>query len=204
MNIEPFQKISLYYDELVKRHGHDPRACDYGRTESQTKKFTVLADMMPLDGKSLLDVGCGFADYADYLSERHGEVTYSGVDLSARMVELARQRHGELDLRVGNICELFEPGQFDVVSANGIFYLLGTDAPSLMQTIIRRMFDIAKEAVAFNSLSVWASSHEPGEYYADPLETLAFCRTLSPCVVLRHDYLPHDFSIYLYKEQQVR
>ena len=204
MNKEPFEKISLYYDELVKRHGHDPRSCDYGRTESQIKKFNVLADVLPLTNKRLLDVGCGFADYADYLTARHGKVEYSGVDLSAHMIDLARQRHPDLDLRLGNVCDLFEPEQFDVVNANGIFYLLGANAPSLMQTIIRRLFDLSKVAVAFNSLSTWASTHEAGEYYADPLVTLAFCRTLTPWVVLRHDYLPHDFTVYLYKEQQVR
>jgi SAM-dependent methyltransferase len=203
MNEEAFKRISSYYDDLVNRHGHDPRACDYGRPESQSKKFAVLAGVTPLDGKRLLDVGCGFADYADYLSTHGSGVQYSGVDLSYRMIEIAHQRHLDLDLRVGNILDAVEPGQFNVVNANGIFYLLGPAAADMMQTIIQRLFELAGEAVAFNSLSTWASQREPDEYYADPIETFEFCRTLTPWVVLRHDYLPHDFTIYMYRQPHI-
>jgi SAM-dependent methyltransferase len=200
----PFERIAQFYDNLVNRYGHDPRACDYGRAQSQLTKFRVLAEVIPLENKRVLDVGCGFADYADYLHERFGSVTYMGIDLSPGMIETAKHLHPALDLRVGNI--LREPGndRFDVVTANGIFYLLGCDAPDLMRLIIRRMFDLACIAAAFNSLSAWATAQEAGEFYAHPLETVEFCRTITPWVVLRHDYLPHDFTIYMYREPQDR
>ena len=44
------------------------RACDYGHAESQLIKSTVLSDVMPLSKNSVLDVGCGFADYAAFLA----------------------------------------------------------------------------------------------------------------------------------------
>ncbi len=87
-------------------------------------------------------------------------------------------------------------------AANGIFYLLGADAEELAQRIIARMFDLCSEAAAFNSLSSWADRPEPDEYHADPVKMVSFCRTLTPWVVLRHDYLPHDFTIFMYKNQQ--
>ena len=40
-----------------------------------------------------------------------------------------------------------------------------------------------------------------GEFYTDPLQTLAFCRTLTPWVTLRHDYHSRDFTIYMRKDQ---
>ena len=42
---------------------------------------------------------------------------------------------------------------------------------------------------------------EPGEFYADPVQTLSWCHTLSPFVVLRHDYHSRDFTVYVYKAQ---
>ena len=33
-----------------------------------------------------------------------------------------------------------------------------------------------------------------------PLHVLAFCRTLTSRVTLRHDYLEHDFTVYLYRD----
>lgn len=196
---DQFARIADYYDRLVRKYGHDPRACDYGRVESQKIKFRILSEVLPLVNASLLDVGCGFADFAAFLQGRFSGLRYSGIDLCAAMVEEARSNHPELDLRVGNISEAEFKGTFDVVTANGIFYLLGDQAWPMMQRMIERMYALANTAVAFNSLSSWATDQEAGEYYADPLQVSDFCRRLTPWVVLRHDYHPRDFTVYLYK-----
>ena len=65
------------------------------------------------------------------------------------------------------------------------------------------MFSHCEQAVAFNCLSGLSQDKEPGEFPADPAETLAFCQTLTPWVVLRHDYFSHDFTVYLYRDGQV-
>lgn len=194
-----FDDIGRYYDALVRRHGHSPEACDYGRRESQRIKFEILAQAAPLAGKSLLDVGCGFADFADFLAEVNPPASYTGWDISPAMVREAARLHQELEISRTNI--LTEPvgRRFDVVVANGIFYLLGEKAGELMQQFIVKMLATANEVVAFNSLSSWAIDQEPGEFYADPVATLEFCRTLTPRVALRHDYHSRDFTIYLRK-----
>jgi SAM-dependent methyltransferase len=195
----PFQGIAEYYDGLVGRYGHDPRACDYGRPESQAKKFRVLGEVLDLDGKTLLDVGCGFADFATYLQSGSAKVRYTGIDLSARMIVEARRLHPDLDLRVGNILDAGHEERYDVVSANGVFYLLGENAPELMRRLISKMWELAKVAVAFNSLSTWAPDATAGEFYADPLETVSFCKALTPWIALRHDYHPRDFTVYMFR-----
>jgi len=194
-----YEKIGNYYDVLVKRHGHNHRACDYGRYESQIEKYRVLSEVMPLNGKSVLDVGCGFGDYVDYLNDKYINVRYTGVDISKVMVEEARRLHPEKDIRQLNILDK-NPGKYDLVTANGIFYLLGDDAPVLTKILVERMYELANHAVAFNCLSSWAKDKEKGEYYADPLEVLDLCLSITQRIVLRHDYHPRDFAIYLYKD----
>jgi SAM-dependent methyltransferase len=198
---DPFGRIANFYDGLVRQYGHDPRACDYGRPESQAIKFRVLSEVMPLANTNLLDVGCGFADFATYLQPRFSGIKYSGIDLSSAMVTEACRNHPDLDLRVANVLDASFDRTFDVVTANGIFYLLGELAWSMMRKIIERLYALATSAVAFNSLSAWAKAEdqEAGEYYADPLKVLDFCRQLTPRVVMRHDYHPRDFTVYMYK-----
>jgi SAM-dependent methyltransferase len=198
---DPFVRIAGFYDGLVRQYGHDPRACDYGRPESQQVKFRVLSEVMPLSNTSLLDVGCGFADFATYLQPRFPGLKYSGIDLCSAMVAEARRNQPELNIRVENILDASFDCKFDVVTANGIFYLLGEQAWPMMQQIIERLYGLATSAVAFNSLSAWAKEEEQeaGEYYADPIKVVDFCRRLTPWVVLRHDYHPRDFTIYMYK-----
>jgi trans-aconitate methyltransferase len=194
-----FDRISKFYDGLVQTYGHDPRACDYGRAESQMAKFRVLADVAPLSNKSLLDVGCGFADFSAYLNERYSNVAYSGIDLSESMIREARRSRPNLDVRVCNIMDVDGDNIADVVTANGIFYLLEEQAPNLMHAIVARMFALCRQALAFNSLSSWAPDQVKEEFYADPAQTLSWCRELSPFVVLRHDYHSRDFTVYIYK-----
>jgi SAM-dependent methyltransferase len=195
----PFARIAGYYDALVERHGDSPHASDYGSARSQAAKFAALADVSDLRGKRVLDVGCGLATFADHLAARYPGCEYVGLDLSPRTIALARRLRPHLDLRCGNLLELAGDERFDVVTANGIFYLLGDDAPALMRELVGRMWALADEAVAFNSLSTWAPDRAEGEFQADPLETVAFCRELSPRVVLRHDYLPHDFTVHVHR-----
>jgi SAM-dependent methyltransferase len=193
------ERIGGFFDARVRRFGHDLQAIDYGRRESQLARFAVLAEALPLAGRSVLDVGCGLADFADYLAARVPDAEYAGVDISAAMIAEARRLRPHLDLRRLDILGEDAGGPYDLVVANGIFYLLGDDAETIMQRLVGQLFALCREAVVFTSLSAWAPAQEPGEFYADPLRVLDFCRKLTPHVVLRHDYLAHDFAVYLYR-----
>lgn len=63
-----------------------------------------------------LDVGCGSSGRLIELMIRHG-FTAEGVDLSARMIELARQRHPEVTFHQADICEWRLPRRYDLISA---------------------------------------------------------------------------------------
>lgn len=72
-----------------------------------------------VSGRRILDAGCGAGPLSAALRERGGKVT--GIDSSAGMLALARQRLGaEADLRVGDLSEPlpFADGAFDDVVAS--------------------------------------------------------------------------------------
>jgi SAM-dependent methyltransferase len=187
-------RTAEFYGSLVAEHGDDIRALDYGSRRSQQVRFGVLAEAIP-PGATLLDVGCGFSELADFLDERRILVQYQGVDISAELIERARQRHPERSLRVLDILTADPGGPYDVIVANGIFYLLRDDAVVCMRRLIRRMWQLTRRKLAFTSLSAWSPRRAEEEFQAEPLETLDYCRTLTPFVALRHDYLEHDFAI---------
>lgn len=194
------ERIGGYYDELVDRYGHDPRAVDAASAESLAVRYAALAAVTPLAGKRVLDVGCGLGDLGAYIAERHADVEYRGIDVSSRMIELGRTVHPELELVQADLIELDAGEQFDVVLAQGIFYLLGDDAEAKMQRLIEKMFAIAREAVACSAISSWSDRADGGEFRVDPQRLLAFGRTLTRSLVVRHDYHPGDVTLYLYKD----
>ncbi len=193
------QAVVAYYTDRLARYGQDPRALDWGSRASQQRRFAILAEIGELNHAFILDIGCGLADYYEYLAQAGINVCYTGMDITPAMVTAAQARFPQQRFLVGDALAAVEqlPQGADYVFASGLFTF--AHAGVLRQTV-QAMFACCRKALAFNSLSAFASEQEPGEFYADPLETLRFCRTLTPWVVLRHDYLPHDFTVYLYRE----
>jgi SAM-dependent methyltransferase len=76
----------------------------------------TLAALLPLSRLRLLDVGCG-AGQALTLAAGHG-ARVTGLDVAKPMIDVARERLPDADLRVGDIQDLpFDDGAFDVVTA---------------------------------------------------------------------------------------
>ena len=191
-----------YYTELIKRYGIDSRSLNWGSAASQFLRFRVLAEVAPLEGCSLLDVGCGLGDFCSWFESQNITVNYTGVDIVPDMIELASKRFPDKNFELVNLLNSTNRiTQKDIVVASGIFAKRTQNPSEFFHAMITGMFETAGVAVAFNSLSIWAPEKELGEFYADPLETMAFCRTLTPWVTLRHDYHARDFTIYMYRNR---
>jgi SAM-dependent methyltransferase len=185
-----------FFSELVRTNQISPFSLNWGSRASQEMRFAVLEEVGDLAGASLLDVGCGLGDFYDWQRRAGLGVSYQGVDLTPEMIRVAKERFPGVDFRVGNVLEE-EIGTFDYVIASGTFYLRQNEPFEFMQYLIARLFASSRKGLAFNSLSAWCDGRDAGEFYADPAQTLDFCRTLTPWVALRHDYYPRDFTVYL-------
>jgi RimJ/RimL family protein N-acetyltransferase/SAM-dependent methyltransferase len=192
-----------HYRQLLEEHGTSHLALDWGSRESQRLRFEVLATVGNLSGRRILDVGCGLGDFAGWLDERGIDADYTGIDLTPELVTQAALLHPHRRFECGGILDasVLSGERFDYVLASGIFatYLSGSE--DFLRRAVARMWQLAERGCAFNSLSTWAPTREAGEYHADPLAVLEYCRSLTPWLALRHDYHPRDFSIYLWREQ---
>lgn len=197
------EHIVTFYSRLVEKHKFAPQALDWGSQKSQEQRFSVLIQIDQLDGMTILDLGCGLADLLSYLQRNHINVNYTGYDITPAMIESACQRfpHAQLEVRDLMAQSDCQP-QFDYVLASGIFYLRQVEPMTYLELMVRRMFALCRKGVAFNTLSALAPQHNPGEFYADPAQVLTMCLKITPYVVIRHDYLPHDFTVYLYRGQE--
>lgn len=191
------QDIASKYTKLLKQHELSHLSLDWGSKTSQWKRFEVLNEVGDLEGKSILDVGCGLCDFYKYLSDIGIKVDYHGVDITEEMIRRSSQQFTELSLEVRDIVATPFEQKFDYVFGSGVFAYMSQ--ASLAYELIVKMFEAAKVAVAFNSLSQWSAYQENNELSLDPVETLNICKKLSSNIVLRHDYMPHDFTLYLYR-----
>ena len=104
---------------------YDPIAEQYKRAKLQSwrthvESFTLMNLLGDLSGKSVVDVACGDGYYTRRL-RAHGAARALGVDLSERMIELARAQEREhrlgIDYEVGDGRDLRLPAQPDIVAA---------------------------------------------------------------------------------------
>jgi len=197
--------IDYFTNILALNNSLDHSILDYGSKNSQLIKFKVISELMPLETQSILDVGCGLCDFQQYLLNSHhgrpNEFFYTGIDVTPKMVERAKQKYGS-DINV--ICSSLDRyrtnNRYDIVIANGIFYL-EDDGMQAMRASVSKMFGLATKGVIFNSLSLYAKHKESNEFYADPVRVIK--EVVLPHTnqyILRSDYHERDFTVAMYKD----
>lgn len=88
-----------YYDALSASADTPARRAGWEHALGQAARFeAALAPVVA--GDLVLDVGCGLADLAPYLSEVRPGTRYLGLDALPSMVDAARARHPGVDVRV--------------------------------------------------------------------------------------------------------
>jgi len=195
-----------HFSRLLSRHGQSHRSLEWRSQEAQQRRFAVLAEIGLRDRHTVLDVGCGTGDLVHWML--HHDLTprdYLGLDITPAMVEAARARFPEHRFLRG--CPLTDPDllddRYDWVLASGIFAHRYEDPEAYMHRMIGAMLERATLGVAVNSLSSKApNAAQWTMFHANPEATLAWARTVAPVAVLREDYDPHDFTLYLYQSEE--
>lgn len=184
------------YLNCLSKNTDDHLSVNWGSKVSQQKRFEILMGISEdFNISSIIDVGCGLGHFADFLKDRNFQGDYYGTDILNEMVENAQKRNPDLKFKKENIFDCGN-GAYDYVVMSGIFTVAN---PTIFQSMILEAYRVCKKGVAFNSLSSWATQKDEGEFYLDPINSLKFCSKITSKLTLKHDYLPHDFSIYMYK-----
>jgi len=194
------EKIRRFFDLSLREHpASSPAIVGWSTVETQRLRFKVLSEIADLTGTRILDVGCGVGDLFGYLQANHKEVDYLGIDLHSGMVAHATRKYPE-GIFLHQSLERVEE-TFDYVFVSGAFNLRVDDNEKYLQTMIQLCYSAAKKGVAFNLLSRYAPNDSIylDLYYYDPGIVFSYCKKIAENVMLRHDYLSNDFSIYMYK-----
>jgi SAM-dependent methyltransferase len=206
-----------YFEGLLAKHGPNYLALDWNSPDSQKLRFGILKEMLIYGKKaanlSLLDLGSGLGDLfgflkAEGLLARH-KISYQGYDISPKLVEAAQKKYPDAKFAVKDILAERELPRFDYVFCCGIYNIRTTDEPTHLEhvkALLQRAYELSTCGVAANFLSEGGlplsnlDDRNSGRYYYfKPDEILNFCRSLGGRYILRHDYHPGDFTVYLFK-----
>ena len=200
---KPYQQqvVVDFFRLHVELFENDWRALGWQSRDTQFRRFAVLAQVGPLEHTRVLDVGCGLGDLYTYLQAQRLPIDYTGYDLLPEMVTRARRRHPRVRFEVRDVLQGLGEERFDYILSSGAFNVNFGDNLRAVQHVLRQLVAHCNRAVAINFIK-WSTgaSNDPIFHYYDARAMLAFGQTLCPRVQLREDYLPNDFTLYLYPD----
>ena len=195
------------YEKRLREFGYSPETLGWGAHGRQEVRFSVLGDLaLRAPDSSVLDVGCGFGDLYDFLRERGWRGRYTGIDIVPGLLSVARERHPDLDVGEFDITD--ESATFDTydfVISSGAFNaaLPSGNNETHILTALRRMFLHSRRATCVDFLSSYVDFKKPGAYHIDPGWALSAAKKLTRRVLLRHDYMPFEFSVFLFHDDGI-
>lgn len=194
--------VFSYYRDKINDENADFEVHGWESEEAARRRFEVLFEAVDLNGKSLLDVGCGCGSLFGELKRRKIKCDYLGIDILPQMIALARKRQPKgvflpMDLFEENP---FESGCFDVVYASGIFNLNSGQNESFLQDAVAVFAEIAAERVVFNLLHERSENREETYFYSSPEKVerlLKRARLRFRSLEFVDGYRQNDFSVIL-------
>jgi len=193
------ERAKTYWDKRATESATDCERVEQSK-RTQRMRFEVFVLNHDLNGKSLLDVGCGAGDLYDHLQARGIHCNYTGIDISEEMVRRCRQRFPGVRFEQRNILDWTPGQQWDYTIAVGIHNIRIEGGRELLENVTRRQFELCTVASHISLLTDRYTGFAPHiqPWRAEGILTLAL--DITPYVVLRHDYLPNDFSVTLYRQ----
>lgn len=189
------RSLNERYSGRLKQFGNDPRTLGWDSQASQKVRFAIACQMANFKDASVLDIGCGLADFRTFLSESGNECDrYVGVDINPDLLNECQQKYADDTFLSGNLLidELPEAtAECGVMFGVLNFRFSEIDNLEFAKSMIAAAFERVQNSLVFDLLTTVRDSSYPEEdfvYYYDPSEILEFVISLTPHVSMRHDY----------------
>jgi SAM-dependent methyltransferase len=188
------------YDKSLEEFGPGPKALLWWDYRSMAIRFRELIKDVPIDGKYIMDAGCGLGDLLPYLYSKSVNFRYIGYDLKPEFVDIAQKRYEGHVFKVGDPLHK-RLGLYDVVVSSGVMNGNVDGWLNKRKKMIANLFDQTGEVLAFNMAGGERPiPHDSLIAYADANEIYKYCKSLTKHVKLNTSYLDKDFTITMYKQ----
>lgn len=193
------EEIIKTFRGLFFSHGEAPEAGGWS-PEGQTFRFEKLTQISNLQGRRVLDVGCGIGDLYPFLLAKFGDVDYTGIDIVPEVIAFAAQKYPQARFWCRDILHDEVKENFDYVLMSGVFNKAIPNCTAFLKEMVAAAFQYCTMGLAFNFTSFIVNYTDAEMAYHDPMGVFDFClHEISPKISLHHHYERHDVAIFLYR-----
>jgi hypothetical protein len=189
------------YESRFLEFGYSEKALGWGEKGRQRLRFDVLASHWSLKGKRILDLGAGFGDFYSH-STPLGISQYVGIDVTEVLVNEGLARNASksnFTLKVGSVTDraMFEKNDITIISGLFNFRLENGRNTEFIKEVLSLAFEFSEIGVGCNFITDKVDFRDDIIHYQSPLEALEIGYSLTRNCVLRQDYMPFEYSLFL-------
>lgn len=204
MNNNEIRETIKRYNSRLDEYGVSEQALGWGEKGRAKLRYEILLSRWDVSGSAVLDFGCGFGDMFGYISAKGiSGVQYTGVDINNRFIEIAKQRYRRASFLCSCEQDPVPSTVFDFVFSSGVFNHALEDNMGFIKDSFDNFNNMSKSGFAVNFLSNKVDFQYDYTFHADPAQILELAYTYSNNVVLRNDYMPFEFTIFVDKQTEV-
>ncbi len=197
------ENIIKLYQKRYGSYGYSPKSLLWDKGK-QDIRFDILTSFYNLKYKSILDIGCGFGDLNRILYRKFGDYNYLGIDLVEDLINKAKELYARPNIKfiTGEFLEYDFFQKFDYIIASGIFNykMKHVNNYTYIESIINKAMEITIDGVAFDFLSDKVDYKYEDTFHSSPEKILNIAYKYSRNIILRNDYMPFEFSVFIFKD----
>jgi len=195
------------YNARLQEFGVSSAALGWGHTGKQVLRFAVLArEALERPNCSVLDIGCGFGDLYAFLTNRGWKGRYTGIDINPTLLGKARERFAGATFLEADVMQNPDAvPAHDFVIMSGVFNhrMKSGDTAKHVLALLTAATAKARYCTCADFLSTWVDFQNPDGWHTDPAWALSVGRGISRRLALRADYMPYEFSLFLYRDAEI-
>lgn len=191
------------YGARFRQFGYSPKTLGWLKGK-QDIRFEILTSQYNFANKSILDIGCGFGDLNKTLKKAYTHYEYFGIDICSDIISKGKELFSSPNIHMvcGDFLSYNFKSSFHWAIASGVFnhILLDNENYNFIYSVIEKSYSIVTDGFSFDFISNRVDYRDKHLFYASPEKILEMAYSFSKRVILRSDYMPFEFSVFIFKD----
>lgn len=202
--MDELEKILILkkYNKDFEKYGVSQKSLGWNKGRSNLR-FEVLTSQWQLKDSKILDFGCGFGSLFEFLQKKKLNPFYTGVDINPNFIKVAKSKHRKAKFINIDIFKTPLLESFDYAFVSGTFNDKIEDNYKFIENSLTLFKQLKVKGIAFNCISDKVDFKEDHVFYSNPSKLLEMCYKFSNKIILRNDYMPYEYSIFIFLNPEI-